>query len=937
MSSKIAVGPFSKGLRNDIIPVYIDNDSFPSLINAYQWRGRIKRKRGTSYLGRLQRFFNSTSTVYNPSPGTSTQTLVSGVGNLLTGFMHTFETNAFIVPGTVKINDTTSGATYTDDSNGNLLIGLVVSGSINYSSGSFTISTLANDVVNAKFVYFPALPVMGIEDLNLTSTQFPGNILFDTKYAYNILTVSPFSIYDISFYKNPPTGTAGLGGDYVQKTNPTPTSWNGQNYQQFWSTNYQGAFWATNGINVPFNPTNIGMQFKLIVSTTVTSGGPPAIVTLNIIAHGLVQGDFVFVNEVPFPTTTGINFQTGYVKTVIDANNISVEFPKAKIAGNSSGGMAQYLTNRSSTTVDCIRFYDGDPTNANPTNPSFIAGNGWVNYMPPLSQGIYSIADLPALQYYLVGARIIFPFKDRILFLGPVVQASSGVSIYLPDTIIYSQNGTPYYTASYTNAPTATLDTPVSAANVFLPMLVPVNQTATSPAMFEDQTGFGGFLSAGTAQPIVSMGQNEDVLIIGFSTSHTRLVYSSNDILPFNLYITNSELGASSTFSVITMDKAIMVRGNRGIIFANQTGAQRSDLVIPDQVFQMSLPNNGPERITAVRDFINEWIYLSYPLNENTNVFNTQTLLYNYRDDTWGIFNESYTTYGTFRKSSGLIWATVGASLVNPNWLSWNDPWNAGASSLMQPLILGGNQQGFVIERESRSTDEGTSIYIQGISGNTITSPDHCLNQGDYFVISGVLGTVGTLVNGLIFSALTVTQNTITLNPPINAGALTYLGGGLIQRMYVPFIRSKQFPSSWEMGRKSRIGVQRYLFTTTNLGQLELDIYLSQNGDMPYTLGPIVPSIAPENSALIYSTTLYTCPESTNLGLTPANINLQTPTASQQEQLWHRLNTSLIGDSVQVGFTMSDAQMRDVNFNNQFTEIELHGFIIDVTPSQMIV
>jgi hypothetical protein len=66
MTSKITVGPFSKGLRNDIIPVYIDNDSFPTLINAYQWRGRAKRKRGTSLLGRLQRFFNSLSTVYNP-------------------------------------------------------------------------------------------------------------------------------------------------------------------------------------------------------------------------------------------------------------------------------------------------------------------------------------------------------------------------------------------------------------------------------------------------------------------------------------------------------------------------------------------------------------------------------------------------------------------------------------------------------------------------------------------------------------------------------------------------------------------------------------------------------------------------------------------------------------------------------------------------------
>ena len=66
-------------------------------------------------------------------------------------------------------------------------------------------------------------------------------------------------------------------------------------------------------------------------------------------------------------------------------------------------------------------------------------------------------------------------------------------------------------------------------------------------------------------------------------------------------------------------------------------------------------------------------------------------------------------------------------------------------------------------------------------------------------------------------------------------------------------------------------------------------------------------------------------------------MNLNTPTAVQQAQLWHRMNTSLIGDTVQLGFTMSDAQMRDVNFKNQFSEIELHGFVLDVTPSQLLV
>ncbi len=60
------------------------------------------------------------------------------------------------------------------------------------------------------------------------------------------------------------------------------------------------------------------------------------------------------------------------------------------------------------------------------------------------------------------------------------------------------------------------------------------------------------------------------------------------------------------------------------------------------------------------------------------------------------------------------------------------------------------------------------------------------------------------------------------------------------------------------------------------------------------------------------------------------------PLASNQAQIWHRMNTSLIGDTVQIGVTLNDTQMRDTEFNNQFVEIELHGFILDVTPSQIL-
>ena len=994
MSEKIVVGPNFGGLVNAVKPFVIDNNSFPFLLNAYEWRGRIKRKRGTSLLTRLQRYFNSTISSYNPTSLSITLDS-TGAGNLIIGY--DLDSSSNIVPGTVTITDTN-----TDTGMDGILIGAPAGlGSINYASGFFGIVGGSGHVVTAIFTYNPGLPVMGLRALNLTATQFVGTIAFDTTYAYNILTTYPNQNYDISFYKNPPLTPAYLG--YMPKTAVTPLTWNGQNYQQFWTVNYQNAFWATNGIAVPFNPENIGMQFKKITGIAIVMAGPPAIVTMTIPLHGLVVGDFLFINEVL--GLIGINFQTGYVTASADENTITVEFPNAVLSGTYTAdtGIAQYLTNTAVPGKDCIRFYDGDPTNGDPSDPMLNGTFGWVNFMPPLSFGAYTIGDLPADQYYLVGARMISPFKDRLLFFGPVVQNSGGAIYYLQDTVVYSQVGTAFYTASFNGS------SGISGKTTFFPILTPGVEVASPNAYWADITGLGGYITAGYEQPITTVSPNEDVLIVGFNTRQSRLVYSGDDIIPFSFYIINSELGSGATFSIINLDKGVLSIGEHGFTVTSQYEGKRFDIQIPDALFEFSFLNNGMQRITAQRDFINEWIYFTYCSNENEFIFPTQTLQYNYREQTWAMFNECYTTYGQFRHSTGLTWAEVGTTY--PTWNDWDETWASGASTVLQPKVIGGTPQGFVMQRDE-GTGEGNSIYITNISFSTIItaitqsanavvttantfvpgqivtimgvvgmtqingmsgtiisatpttitlnidstafsayvsggtvvpvnriySPNHCLNEGDYIVINGALGTVNIRINGKVFKVWNCTEDGFNLDPPIEVG--TYTGSGLIQRMYIPLIQSKQFNPSWGLSRKTRINFQQYLLSTTSNAQITLLIYLSQNtvgiGALPYNLGPIVPDPDAENNSLVYSTVLYTCPESTNLGLTPANINLQMVTAVAQQQIWHRINTSLLGDTVQVGFTLSDFQMRDSTLTNQFAEIELHCMVIDVSPSQLL-
>lgn len=919
MGEKIVIGPINRGIRNDRTAFVIDNDSFPVMENMYQWRGRVKRKRGTGALCRLQRTINIPE-IATDGFGDFTGNLISLAGLESTASFPTFLTINRIIIGMSFFSDTSPPTGILTGSGGG-------SGTINYVTGDLTI-TGGPFSTNIEFEYYPGLPVMGLEDLTLPSddSAFPQNVSFDTVYSYEISTNSPYLAHDVTFYKNPLADAINLPG-YVPKDALTPFKWNGEDYQQFWTANYSSSLWTTNGIHVPFDAQNIGMQFASATEITTTTRTSNTTVDFVVDNCPLVIGDFVFANEftsiAPLNANT-LNFQSGYVTACapntpgLATKTLTVTFPFSTIPADTyTPGILQYLTNTRFVDDDVIRWYDGDPTSG--------IGLGWVNYMPPLSQAVYSINNLPERQYYLVGARIVYPFKDRLLFIGPVVQASGDTDtpIYLKDTVIYSENGTPYYTCSFTGR----VASPVTEFNA---ILTPNLETAVPFAMFEDSNAFGGFISAGVGQPINTLSQNEDTLILGFNTIQTRFVFTGNDASPFEFFIINSELGSTSTFSAINTDTGVISRGSRGFIMTSQTNVNRIDLDIIDNQFRISNVNNGTERMCAQRDFINEWIYFTYPFDDFGSIFPSQTLQYNYREDSWALFNESYTTYGTFRKNNGLSWENVG--LTYPTWTSWNDPWNSSGYEALQPIVIAGNQQGFVVER-AFGTQETPSLFIKNfLTASTLLVPNHGLNPNDYIIIYNCLGDVGALVNGKVFQVqIVVDEDNFTINPSIADSS--YLGLGVITRMYVPFIQSKQFPVSWGIARKTRLGVQQYLFTTTVNGQITLNIYLSTDSLNAYNNPDI-------NSGDIYSQVLYTCPESTNLGLTPANVNLQMPISRTQAQTWHRIATSLIGDTVQFGFTLSDAQMRSVDLDDnplyQFQEIEFQGAILDVTPSSLL-
>src|ERR1700680_610345 len=174
-SQQIIVGNIGQGLTTNPLAFNIDNDAFPTLLNAYQWRGRIKRKRGTSFLGRLTRYFDSTLSPYTGTTTNPSFTITfdgSGNANLFgpytnaTPISFSLQANGNIVPGSVSITGSVGPLTYTDPTKDGYLTPTGTGGpnTINYASGAIHIPAQAGGTATAHFLYYPDLPVMGLED-----------------------------------------------------------------------------------------------------------------------------------------------------------------------------------------------------------------------------------------------------------------------------------------------------------------------------------------------------------------------------------------------------------------------------------------------------------------------------------------------------------------------------------------------------------------------------------------------------------------------------------------------------------------------------------------------------------------------------------------------------------------------------------------------------
>jgi len=500
----------------------------------------------------------------------------------------------------------------------------------------------------------------------------------------------------------------------------------------------------------------------------------------------------------------------------------STNYQKAFWVTNGTKGF-QGTSESSAGTGDGIRWHD----------QSIGGTNGWVNFMPKVDT-----------TNYLMGALIIVPYKNRLVCLSTTEGTAFAASTDYNQRARWSQNGTPFpqNDQSGGGAPIPTGYTGGQDNNAWQTTVV----------------GKGGYIDAPTLEKIISTEFVKDSLIVYFERSTWNLRYTGNELLPFIWEKINTELGAESTFSVVPFDLNAIAMGDTGIHACDTISVQRIDQRIPDEVFDIQNANNGPQRVYGIRDFWNQLVYWSIPYvgeldtpEQQALIFPNRILVYNYIDQSFSFFNDSFTCFGYFQPSNSLTWG--GASMT---WGEANFTWGSGQTQSEFPDVVGGNQQGFVeiLMKDSFNDDSLIITNITpGTPTTTIVSINHNLQPGDSIKItqaSGISGLIGKIY--LVFSVSDANTFTVeTLTAPTG----TFTGNGTITTINNINVTTKRFSPFMDSGTQVRLSyVDFYLDTTTN-GQISVNLYINDDSTLP-TNSPLVFTNISTVSSLISAITV---------------------------------------------------------------------------------
>lgn len=523
-------------------------------------------------------------------------------------------------------------------------------------------------------------------------------------------------------------------------------------------------------------------------------------------------------------------------------------------------------------TADGMWFWDGAAT--------------WTPFVPKFR------AAGAATRNVVNTCRIILPFKDRLLLLNTTETDTAGNVYNYQNRVRFSHNGSPL---------TADAGPPPEYA------------------WYErNEVGYtgGGWLEAPTEEEIIAAEFIKDRLIVFFERSTWELAYTGSQVLPFTWQKVNTELGSESPRSAVPFDKIILTVGTTGIHACNGSNVERIDEEIKDEVFKINNQNDGPFRVAGVRDYIKElvyWTFSSILNDEFAEKFPNKVLVFNYKEGTWALNDDSITAWGYFEQRTAPTWASI-----FDTWGAFPGTWEFGIVNPQPIEIIAGNQQGYVFRIiPSRPRNAGV-MQISSVEFVLhllfLTIINHNLKDGDFIKIENCQGSVE--INGLVAQVTTLTKDTIRL-AAANIDAITaYTGLGTAALVSRIDILTKQFNPYIDKGINvdlekidfavERTGLQSY---DLDSGQINVEFF-SSSSDVNLSHDYHVSGASFVDGQLTLDTYAY---------------DELYPLEATQRLLWHPVYFQSSGEFIQIRLFYSD----DIMSSEALTDAGLPANIVE--------
>jgi hypothetical protein len=210
-TDRFLIAPLNSGMQTDLRPWLVPDDAFETLNNAYVFRGRLRKRFGSQWMGstqlssRLRIQLETTDMSGNVStfiPRTGNVPYVQGaIGQMFSIGTELFTVNDLGTPVALLHTGSSTLAKF-DTSTGNA------------TSGQLIINGAA---ALTPVFFYPALPVMGLTQYEDAPVNSYVSYAFDTRFAYSFAG---------GFWQQSQTG-----GDPV---------FHGDNTNFFWATNWRG-------------------------------------------------------------------------------------------------------------------------------------------------------------------------------------------------------------------------------------------------------------------------------------------------------------------------------------------------------------------------------------------------------------------------------------------------------------------------------------------------------------------------------------------------------------------------------------------------------------------------------------------------------------------------------------------------------------------------